>query len=55
MDSEFLECCFEGELEEAKSWLEKGAESTAVNGRGDTGLSEAACNGQLEMLLKRFP
>eukprot|EP00397_Hematodinium_sp_SG-2012_P017414 GEMP01017805.1.p1 GENE.GEMP01017805.1~~GEMP01017805.1.p1 ORF type:complete len:551 (+),score=149.73 GEMP01017805.1:560-2212(+) len=50
LDKDFLDCCFEGEVEEATKLLEKGADSNALDGRGCTGLSEAACAGQLEMI-----
>eukprot|EP00392_Amoebophrya_sp_AT5.2_P009239 g9267.t1 len=50
LDKEFLECCFEGELDEVKKLLEKGTDSNAADTRKYTGLSEASCNGQLPVV-----
>ncbi|CAD7928023.1 unnamed protein product [Amoebophrya sp. A120] len=58
LDKEFVECCFDGDLDEVKKLLEKGADSNAVDTRKYTGLSEAACNGQkavVEYLLAYNP
>merc|ERR1712194_653187 len=59
IDSDFLEACFEGELDTVKDFLEnKNADSNAFDGRKNTGLSEAGCAGQgavVEFLLNWKP
>merc|ERR1719426_781728 len=48
MDEELLEVAFDGDLDEVKKLLEKGADPMAKDGRGNTPLSEAAVKGHLE-------
>jgi len=48
LDTELLELAFDGELEEVKKLLEKGADPLAKDGRENTSLSEAAVQGHLE-------
>lgn len=48
MDTDLLEFAFDGEVEEIKKCLEKGADPLAKEGRGHSALSEAAVKGHLE-------
>lgn len=48
LDEELLELAFDGELEEVKKLLEKGADQMAKDGRGNTALSEAAVKGHVD-------
>mmetsp|Transcript_17689 Transcript_17689/g.40998 ORF Transcript_17689/g.40998 Transcript_17689/m.40998 type:complete len:558 (-) Transcript_17689:67-1740(-) len=45
LDSELLECAFEGDIESVKKALQNGADPYAVDGRGASALSEAAVEG----------
>lgn len=51
MDSELLECCFEGEMDEVKKLIDKKADIMAKDGRGHTPLSEAAVQGHLDLVM----
>lgn len=48
LDTELLELAFDGEADEVKKLLEKGADPMAKDGRGHMALSEAAVQGHLE-------
>jgi len=48
MDEDLLELAFDGELDEVKALLEKGADPMARDGRENTPLAEAAVQGHLE-------
>jgi len=48
LDEELLELAFDGDADEVKKVLEKGADPLAKEGRGHTALSEAAVKGHLE-------
>merc|ERR1712232_1357274 len=50
LDTEFLECAFEGNLDGVKAALEQGADPYAVDGRTATALSEAATNNKIEVV-----
>jgi hypothetical protein len=40
-----VEAAFDGDLDELKSWIEKGYYIESIDGRKHTALSEAACQG----------
>jgi ankyrin repeat protein len=48
---QLVEAAFDGDLEEVKSWLEKGYHFESTDGRKHTALSEAACQGH-ELVVK---
>eukprot|EP00933_Yihiella_yeosuensis_P028719 TRINITY_DN22555_c0_g1_i1.p1 TRINITY_DN22555_c0_g1~~TRINITY_DN22555_c0_g1_i1.p1 ORF type:complete len:568 (+),score=160.07 TRINITY_DN22555_c0_g1_i1:94-1797(+) len=48
LDTDLLETAFDGDAEEVKKLLDKGADAMANDGRGNTPLSEAAVQGHLE-------
>ena len=45
-----MECAFDGDMEGILSWIEKGYHIESVDGRKHTALSEAACNGHLDVV-----
>ena len=49
--TQLVEAAFDGDLEEVKSWLDKGYHFESVDGRKHTALSEAACQGH-ELVVK---
>mmetsp|Transcript_97647 Transcript_97647/g.188311 ORF Transcript_97647/g.188311 Transcript_97647/m.188311 type:complete len:566 (-) Transcript_97647:108-1805(-) len=49
MDTDLLETAYDGELPGVMKLLNQGADLAAKDGRGNTALSEAACEGHLEV------
>ncbi len=47
--AKIVEAAFDGDLDELKSWLDKGYHLESYDGRKHTALSEAACQGQMEV------
>jgi len=47
---QLVEAAFDGDLEEVKSWLEKGYHLESMDGRKHTALSEAACQGHMHVV-----
>lgn len=48
LDNDLTECAFDGEVDELKKLLDKGADPHAKDGRGHAALSEAAVQGHLD-------
>lgn len=48
--TQLVEAAFDGELDDMKSWIEKGYHLESVDGRKHTALSEAACQGHLHVV-----
>jgi ankyrin repeat protein len=47
---DLVECGFDGDLEGILSWIEKGYHIESVDGRKHTALSEASCNGHIDVV-----
>ena len=45
-----VDAAFDGDLEELKSWIEKGYHLESCDGRKHTALSEAACQGHMHVV-----
>lgn len=48
--AKLVEAAFDGEVDEVTSWLEKGYYVDSCDGRKNTALSEAACQGHDEVV-----
>ena len=47
---DLVECGFDGDMDGILSWVEKGYHIESTDGRKHTALSEAACNGHIDVV-----
>ena len=47
---DLVECAFDGDMDGILSWIEKGYHIESTDGRKHTGLSEASCNGHIDVV-----
>ena len=48
--TQLVEAAFDGDLDEMKSWIDKGYHIESTDGRKHTALSEAACQGHMHIV-----